>query len=73
MERNRSLEVQQVKLLRVELLYKNGMSIANSCKMVGISVHTFYKWCANSTSGARENGGFTGIAAGDEQTASSLN
>lgn len=65
--------MQQVKLLRVEQLYKNGMSIANSCKTVGISVHTFYKWCDKSKSDAREKGGYSGIAAGDKQTASGIN
>ena len=53
-QRNMSMEKRQVILLRVEELYKNGMSIANSCKTVGISVHTYFNWRADPETDARD-------------------
>jgi len=44
LEKDRSINLQEVKLLRVEHLYQSGMSIANACKSIGISVHTYYKY-----------------------------
>lgn len=44
LEKDRPFDLQEIKLLRVEYLYQSGMSIANSCKSIGISVHTYYKY-----------------------------
>ena len=44
LEKDRPFDLQEIKLLRVEHLYKDGMSIANACKTIGISVHTYYKY-----------------------------
>ncbi len=44
LEKERSIDLQEIKLLRVEQLYKNGKSIADACKSIGISVHTYYKY-----------------------------
>ncbi len=46
MDREQTVNLRQAKQLQVERLYHSGMSIAQSCKTVGISVHTYYKWCS---------------------------
>lgn len=46
MDRDQTSNLRQAKQLQVERLYHNGMSIAQCCKTVGISVHTYYKWCS---------------------------
>ena len=50
----RTIDLKEVKMLRVEHLYQNGLPIASACKMSGISVHTYYKWRRNSQSDATE-------------------
>ena len=46
LQRNSTGELRQIKRLQVERLYRNGMPIAQCCKTVGISLHTYYKWCS---------------------------
>jgi len=46
MDSDQTRNLRQAKQLQVERLYHNGMSIAQCCKTVGISVHTYYKWCS---------------------------
>ena len=46
MDREQTVNLRQAKQLQVERLYHGGMSIAQCCKTVGISVHTYYKWCS---------------------------
>ena len=69
LQRNLSDQMRQVKLLRVERLYQSGMPIAVSCRTVGISVHTYYKWCIRPECGAQ--GANAQIAAAGEQQESS--
>lgn len=52
MDREQTINLRQAKQLQVERLYHSGMSIAQSCKTVGISVHTYYKWCSREESDA---------------------
>ena len=52
LQRNPTGELRQIKRLQVERLYRNGMSVARCCKAVGISVHTYYKWCSSEASDA---------------------
>jgi len=68
-EKDRSIDLKEVKLLRVEHLYKNGMSIANACKMIGISVHTYYKWRANPQTDGRDKIGSAVISVKAEKQA----
>jgi DNA invertase Pin-like site-specific DNA recombinase len=64
---DRSVDLKEVKMLRVEQLYKNGFPIASACKMTGISVHTYYKWRRNSQIDVRENIAPAVLAAKAEQ------
>ncbi len=56
LQRNPTGELRQIKRLQVERLYRNGMSVAQCCKAVGISVHTYYKWCSREETDAPEPG-----------------
>lgn len=43
----------QLTLLRIDALYGTGLSLQKCCKIVGISVHTYYKWRRDSSIAAK--------------------
>lgn len=45
----------QMSLLKIEALYGAGLSLQKCCKMVGISVHTYYKWRQEVSASVAEN------------------
>jgi ACT domain-containing protein len=62
LKNDRSVDLKEVKMLRVEHLYQNGFPIASACKTVGISVHTYYKWRTDSQPDVQEKVGSAVIA-----------